>query len=141
MNWYDTLLPYKILPEEPIQYGVCKDFEHISRYRNLRQVVHGAKDNKGFVSLETSNPFHTNLSDVVIHEVSNDEENRLDIISQNYLGSAHYSWIIAYMNDIEDGYSIREGMKLKIPKSITALMQNGELLQNISAMQLNLGVE
>lgn len=138
---YNTLTPYKELPSDPIQYGVCRDYSHISRYRSLRQVIHNTEPVDVFVSLETPNPFVTNLNNMRVHEVLYEEENRLDIIAEKYLGSASYSWIIAYVNDIEDGYTVRAGQKLKIPHNITELMQSGELLQSIPAMQLNLGSE
>lgn len=141
IRFYDTLIPYKTLPNEPIQYGVCKDFDHVSRYRSLRQVVHNTQPADRFVSLETPNPFSTRLSNMKVHEVSYSETNRLDIIADKYLGNASYAWIIAYINEIEDGYSVYEGQKLKIPHNITELMQSGELLQSIPVMQLNLGVE
>lgn len=141
IRFYDTLIPYKTLPNKPIQYGVCKDFDHISRYRGLRQVLHNVQPVDRFVSLETPNPFETKLDNMRTHEVSYSEQNRLDIIADKYLGSASYAWIIAYINAIEDGYSVYEGQKLKIPHNITELMQSGELLQSIPVMQLNLGVE
>lgn len=141
IRFYDTLTPYKELSEEPIQYGTCRDYSHISRYRGLRQVVHNTTLSERFVSLETPNTFYTNISNMQVHEVSHVEENRLDLIAQKYLGSATYSWIIAYVNNIEDGYTVHEGQKLNIPHDITELMQSGELLESIPAMQLNLGYE
>lgn len=138
---YDTLIPYKQVDSEPIQYGVCRDYGHISRYRGLRQVVHNTKPADQFVSLESPNSFETHLSKCYVHEVTLAEENRLDLIAHKHLGSASYSWLIAYMNNIEDGYTVREGQKLYIPKSITDVMQNGEMLAPVPPMQLNLGYE
>ena len=141
LKFYDTMIPYQELDSEPIQYGVCRDFDHISRYRGLRQVVHNTTLSEQFVSLETPNPFQSHLRNCVTHVVKSTEENRLDLISYKYLGSASYAWVIAYMNNIEDGYTVREGQKLIIPKSITDLMQNNEFLATVPAMQLNLGSE
>ena len=50
-------------------------------------------------------------------------------------------WVIAYFNSIEDGYTVREGQKLVIPESVTALLSNGEILAPITALKLNLGEE
>jgi hypothetical protein len=69
------------------------------------------------------------------------EENRLDLIAQKELGSATYSWVIAYFNQIEDGYTVREGQRLVIPESVTALLSKGEILAPIAYTRLNLGEE
>lgn len=141
MKVYNTLTPYKELDAEPLQYGVCRDFDHLSRYRGLRQVVHNVATSEQFVTLETPNSFRSNLTNCKVHTVTYSEQNRLDVIADKYLGSSSYAWVISYMNHIEDGYTIREGQKLVIPNSITDLMQNNEFLSSIPAMQLNLGVE
>ena len=73
--------------------------------------------------------------------VETGEENRLDLIANTYLGSATYSWVIAYFNQIEDGYTVREGQTLIIPKTITSLFSDGEILAPITALALNLGEE
>lgn len=137
----DLTTPYKTIEHEGIIYSVCKDFDHISRYRNLRQVIHcpnSAEDR--YVTLETANPFVTNM-EVKYHEVTATEINRLDLIAQAELGSAEYSWVIAYFNGIEDGYTVREGQKLVMPNSVTALLSKGEILAPVVATKLNLGEE
>lgn len=140
MRINNTLSPYKEIEHVGIQYCCCRDYEHICRYRGLRQVVHGPQESDRFVSLETSNPFVTS-TEVVDHEVKSYEENRLDLISNQYLGSPTYSWVIAYFNGIEDGFTIREGQHLSIPKNISSLFNKGEILAPVSALQLNLGEE
>jgi hypothetical protein len=135
----DLTQPYKTITHEGIEYGVCKDFDHISRYRNLRQVTHRPGANR-YVTLETVNPFVTH-TEVKYHVVTVPEINRLDLIAQKELGSATYSWVIAYFNSIEDGYTVREGQKLIIPNSVTALLSKGEILAPITATKLNLGEE
>lgn len=135
----DLTKPYEVLEHEGIEYGVCKDFDHISRYRNLRQVTHCPAEGR-YVTLETVNPFVTH-TEVKYHEVTVEEINRLDLIAYRELGSATYGWVVAYFNRIEDGYTVREGQKLIIPNSITALLSNGEILSSIPATQLNLGEE
>lgn len=140
MRIYDTLIPYKQLEYKGIQYSVCRDFDHISRYRGLRQVVHQYDEPDRFVSLETPNPFETH-ADVAYYVVPAYLENRLDIIAYEQLGNANYAWVIAYMNGIADGYTVKEGQRLQIPNSITALFNKGELLSAVSPMMLNLGSE
>lgn len=136
----DLTKPYSEIEHEGISYSTCRDYPHISRYRTLRQVVHAPDSPNRYVTLETNNAFTSN-TEVVFHEVTHMEENRLDIIADNYLGSATYSWVIAYFNNIEDGYTALEGQRLKIPKSITSLLSAGEVLAPVSALKLNLGEE
>jgi len=139
----DLTKPYKTLDHLGIQYESCQDYSHISRYRNLRTVVRypaWAEDAQRLEVLETVNPFVTN-TEVKYHEVTVIEENRLDLIAEKELGSATYSWVIAYFNKIEDDYTIREGQKLIIPDSVTALLSKGEILAPITALKLNLGEE
>lgn len=142
MRWYNTLTPYKVLDNNGgIQYGVCRDFDHISRYRGLRQVVHNpAVTDERFIALETPNPF-TTYSEVTYYEVPSIEENRLDVISYKLLGDAQYAWVIAYFNNIEDGFTVKEGQRLAVPSSISTLFNKGELLASVSPTMLNLGSE
>lgn len=137
----DTLTPYKTIEYEGIQYSSCRDYSHISRHKGLRQVVHSPENVKDrFMALETVNPFKTSV-EVVYHTVAHTEENRLDLIAYQYLGSPSYAWVIAYFNNIEDGFTIFEGQTLIIPKFLTSLFNNDEVLASISALTLNLGSE
>lgn len=138
---YDINHPYQEIPYEGIQYTNCKDFGHISRYKGLRQVVHNPDNtDERYMALETVNPFTTN-ADVDYYEVPSRYENRLDIIAYEELGSASYAWVIAYFNNIEDGFSVHEGQLIKIPKNISSLFNSGEILQTVPALGLNLGSE
>jgi hypothetical protein len=139
-EYYNTLKPYKIIPHTMIDYTTCREFNHISRYRGLRQIIHNPDGEDRFIALENTNPFSTSLA-FQYYEVPLSEENRLDLIAKKFYGSPQYSWIISYYNQIEDGYSVREGQKLLILKNFTDLFANGELLAPIPAMQLNLGSE
>lgn len=136
----DLTQPYRELEHRGIAYSVCREFNHISRYRTLRQVIHNPNDLDRFVTLETPNAFTTH-TEVIYHDVTVNEENRLDLIAQKYLGSPTYGWVIAYFNSIEDGYTVYEGQKLVIPTSITALFNSGEILEPKTALVLNLGEE
>lgn len=138
---YNTLKPYSVIPYEGIAYGYCVDYGHISRYQNLRQITHNAyTEDSRFVTLETVNPFSSNV-ELNYYVVPAHEENRLDVIAYKTLGSAQYSWVIAYFNGIEDGFTVREGTRLAIPNAITDLFNNNELLSTISPLALNLGTE
>ena len=108
MQFYNTLIPYKILDYTGIEYNVCKDYNHISRYKGLRQVAHNPDSSTDrFVTLEIPNVFRSNV-EVQYYDVKTFEENRLDLIAEEFLGSATYSWVIAYMNNIEDGFRSEE---------------------------------
>lgn len=138
---YDINHPYQEIPYEGIQYTNCRDYGHISRYKGLRQVIHNPDTSEDrYMALETVNPFTTN-SEVDYYEVPSRYENRLDIIAYEELGSASYAWVIAYFNNIEDGFSVHEGQLIKIPKNISSLFNSGEILQTVPALGLNLGSE
>ena len=137
----DLTQPYKVIKHEGIAYSVCKDYDYVSRYRNLRQVVHNPNSADRYVTHEITNPIVTHNLPVIYHVVEASEENRLDLIANKYLGSASYSWVIAYFNQIEDGYSVFRGQTLIIPKTITDLFSEGEILASVTALKLNLGEE
>lgn len=140
MKIVDTYKPYDSVERDEIQYTVCRDYNHISRYRGYRQVIHEGSTPDRFVALETNNPFHSNTK-INYYTVPASRENRLDIIAQEQLGSANYAWVIAYFNNISDGFTVREGQTIAIPTSISSLFSKGEILAPVSAIQLNLGTE
>ena len=140
IEWYNTLRPYDTIEYSGIQYTTCREYNHISRYKGLRQIIHNADNEDRFMSHETSNPFETH-AEVQYYEVPATEENRLDMIAYKTLGDAQYAWVIAYFNSIEDGFSCREGQVLAIPNSISSLFNSGEILASVPATSLNLGTE
>ena len=140
MREYNTLTPYKEIERDDIQYTYCHDYDHISRYKSLRQVIHQGLSQDRYIALETSNAFQTDAN-VIYYTVPANLENRLDIIARDKLGSATYAWVIAYFNNIEDGFTVAEGTKLAIPKSISLLFNSGEVLSPVAVNSLNLGSE
>lgn len=136
----NTLVPYCEVEHKGIQYTTCREYSHISRYACLRQVVHNPGYSGRFIALETPNSFSSNV-DVVYHDVKAHEENRLDLIAYQYLGTAQYAWVIALFNNVQDGYTIHEGQRLAIPTNISSLFGKGEILAPVSALKLNLGSE
>ncbi len=140
-QWYNTLTPYKVLDYQGIEYNVCYNYNHISRYKGLRQIAHNPDSTTDrFIALETSNPFKSNV-EVIYYDVPTYRENRLDLIANDLLGSASYSWVIAYFNNIEDGFTVVAGQRLQIPKTFASLFNNKEILASIPANRLNLGSE
>ena len=140
MTNYNTLVPYETIEYSGISYGHCREFDHICRYKGLRQVTHNLDADDKFTALETPNSFTTSC-DVVYYEVPASEENRLDVVAYKFLGSSQYGWVIAYINKIDDGFTIYEGQKLAIPRNISSLFNKGECLASVSALTLNLGTE
>lgn len=139
--YYDTLIPYSTVDYGGIDYTVCRDFKHISRYKGLRQIIHYPQDtDKRFIALETPNALKTKAS-FSWYEVLPTEQNRLDLIAKKFYGSAQYSWVISYMNHIEDGFSVYSGQKIMILDNFMDLFSGGEILASIPAMILNLGSE
>lgn len=138
--YYDTLQPYGVVEHTGIEYTVCRDFSHISRYKGLRQIVHNPQESDRFITIETPNPLITNAK-FRYYDVPATEENRLDLIAYKFFGSAQYSWVISYFNGIDDGFTVVEGQRLKILDNFTDLFSKGELLASIPALQLNLGTE
>lgn len=148
MKILNTLTPYKTIDTNGgIQYSVCRGYDHISRYRGLRQVVHNPNENpdneydkERYVALETPNPFTTHLN-IRYYDVPAIYENRLDVIADMFLGDSTYSWVLAYFNGITDGFTVKEGTRLMIPNAITDLFNKGEVLAPITPTMLNLGSE
>lgn len=140
---YDTLIPYKVIEYNGITYSNCQDYSHISRYRCLRTVNHVKSDRKShFIALETPNRIHAEI-EVVYYVVRSEEENRLDLIAHKYLGSAKYAWILSYLNEIHDGYTVHEGEKIMVPasRSVTSLFESGQMLASVNPLLFNLGEE
>lgn len=141
MRFRNINKPYKEIDYEGIQYTYCVDYDYISRYRNLRQVIHSpANIADRTTTLELVNPFTSNLK-VKYYTVLPTEVNRLDLIANKLLGSPTYSWVIAYFNHITDGFTVRADQKLVIPNSVTDLFESGEMLEPIPPMMLNIGEE
>jgi hypothetical protein len=138
---YNTLRPYKKVDYQGIQYSTCKEYDHICRYKGLRQIVHNYNNVEDrFVSHETANPFNSNLKRKY-YTVTADRENRLDLIAYEQLGSSQYAWVIAYFNGITDGYTVWEGQLLSMPTDVSLLFNTGEILQSVPATKLNLSRE
>lgn len=139
---HDTTQPYEEVDYNGIEYTVCKDFSHLSRYRRLRQVVHYTdKQHDRFITLETQNAYDYSNLEFEYYIVPETESNRLDLISYKFYDTTSYSWVIAYINKISDGYTVNEGQMLLIPKSISELFAAGSILGSIPASTLNLGTE
>ena len=138
---HDTTRPYRKIKHRGIEYTVCAKYDHISRYQRLRQVIHYERNNEIFKTLEIQNYYDYDNVHVEYYQVTVDRENRLDLISYDYYGTTAYSWIIAYINGIEDNYTVWEGQTLMIPIMLTDLFTSGCVLSAVAPTALNLGTE
>lgn len=139
---HDTTSAYKQVKYDGIEYAPCKDYTFISRYRRLRQVIHYTENqSKRFVTNEVQNAYDYNNIRVTYFEVTKELENRLDLVSYKFYNSTSYSWILAYLNEIPDGFTIHAGQLLTIPTSITELFSSGCILASVPPTSLNLGTE
>jgi len=139
--FYNTLIPFKTIEHLGIQYTVARDFPHVSRYKGLRQVIHAPRDMvRRKMTLETMNPLVTRAR-FQFYDVPLVEENRLDLIAHKFFGNAQYAWLISYFNNIEDGFTVTQGQRIRIIENYTTLFNKGELLAPVPANIMNLGEE
>lgn len=95
-----------------------------SRYKNLKKVLF--KD--GTICQETPNPIEIPFSkNDKFHIVEHNEVGRLDIISYRYYNTSKLWWAIATASNISDPFSIKLGMRLRIPDKASLLKTKGVL--------------
>ena len=108
-----------------IQVLNTRHFEHISRYTRNRQIYNNANDK---IYLETSNQYKIQLQqNPVYHVVDINEENRLDIIANNYYGDPSLYWVIAMANNIIDPFVVNINTLLVIPYIEDLFNEDGPL--------------
>ena len=106
-----------------MQYSKPRKYENMSRYSKYRQIL----DNTD-VYTETFNKSEIPKNDNdTFHVVQNNEENRLDIISNTYYKDASMYWVIALANNLVDPFILKSGSILRIP-SLSSLYAFGGVL-------------
>lgn len=108
-----------------IEYQPPIIYKNASRYASLRTI----KDP------ETGKIFHESWkqkaipfsSDDIYITVTNETENRLDLIAYQYYNSARYWWVIALANYLLDAFDVPVGTQLRIPP-LLSLYQSGGVL-------------
>ena len=112
----------------PLQYYVPKDYKNNSRYTNLRRLYDEEKGvyyheswNQKFIDESAEDNFFT---------VTESEENRLDLVSYSYYGTANYWWAIAIANYIIDPFNVPVGTNLRIPPIVSLYNEGGILSGN-----------
>lgn len=107
-----------------MKYAKPRKYVKISRYGIYRQII----DNNNNMYHETFNQTTVDESPSdKYHEVQKEEENRLDIISYKYYGSADYYWVIALANNMIDPFIVKVGDILRIPNFYSLTNYNGAL--------------
>lgn len=84
----------------------------VSRYHRLNRI----KDDTGDEYVESYEPIEfPENSDDQYHLVTPGEENRLDLISYKFYGTALLYWVIAEASGIEDPFNVPAGSTVRVP--------------------------
>lgn len=109
---------------DSIEYLPPITYKNASRYKNLRTI----QDKDGNIYHESwFQKYVDHSSDDIYYVVTNDEENRLDIIATMFYNSPRYWWVVALANYIIDPFDIPVGTQLRIPP-LLALYNSGGVL-------------
>lgn len=109
-----------------LQYKKPYNYPLVSRYMKTRLIL----------DEETNILHHETVSNYIIKEsdedkfitITNNNENRLDVIAYNQYGNVKFWWVIAIANNIIDSFTeIPVGTVLRIPP-IPNLYKNGNIL-------------
>lgn len=110
---------------EQVEYLKPRQYSNNSRYTTLRRIqdkdtgiIHHENWTQKFVDETSGDQFYT---------VTIREENRLDIISNDFYSTSRYWWVIALANYLMDPFDVPVGTKLRIPP-IMSLYNDGGVL-------------
>lgn len=111
---------------EPLEYLPTVSYKNASRYKSLRTLkdeTNGRIHHESYVqqAIPLSN------SDDEYVTVTNETENRLDLIAYQYYGSPRYWWVIALANYILDPFEIPAGSTLRVPPMLSLYKSGGVL--------------
>lgn len=110
-----------------MMYANPRKYDDISRYSIYRLII---DDNETYTETVNQTPIDITDKDKY-HQVQPEEENRLDIIANNYYGQPQYAWIIAMGNGIIDPLVIKPGTILRIPDLYTLYQYDNPLYQRV----------
>ena len=99
-----------------------------SRYTNIRRLQD--EDTKNIYDENWIQKFIDESNEDTYFVVTQREENRLDIIADDYYGTARYWWVIALANYIIDPFTLSIGTKLRIPPLLSLYNRGGVLSGN-----------
>lgn len=112
---------------ETPEYIDPREFQYLSRYSRTRRIL---DKNLGVAYHETyhrKNIPETNDDKFIT--VTNNNENRLDIIANEQYQYSLYWWVIAMANDIIDPFNVPAGTVLRIPP-LSSLYSTGGVLSD-----------
>ena len=121
-----------------IQYLNPHRYKNISRYSKLRLIQREGID-KPYHEVVNATP-DADLLDCQLFQVTGIYIDRLDLIAKKFYGDASLWWYIAKQNHLEDPSKVPVDTVLQIPRYDT-LLTNGRVLEPLSYVYLNLGVE
>lgn len=121
-----------------IQYLNPQRYKTVSRYAKLRLIQRDTVD-RPYHEVTNATP-DVDLLDCQLFHVTGIYVNRLDLIAKKFYGDATLWWFLAKQNHIEDPSIVPVDTTLQIPKYDT-LLTNGRVLEPLSYIYLNLGVE
>jgi len=87
----------------------------ISRYRNVSLISGSYYSTFDFPKAD--------LNKIATFTIVPTSEDRLDTLAAKYLGSGQYWWVIAFLNDIDWGFSFEEGSTLYIPVNLDDVLR------------------
>lgn len=111
---------------EPLEYLPPVSYKNASRYKNLKTLK---DETNGRIHHESSIQQIVPLSsgDDTYVTITNETENRLDIIAFQAYGSPRYWWVIALANYLIDPFDIPVGSTLRIPPLLSLYKSGGVL--------------
>ena len=111
---------------ETMEYLPSVIYKNASRYKNLRTLkdsengrIHHESPVQQAISISNSDDEYVTIT--------NETENRLDLVAYKYYGSARYWWIIALANYIIDPFDIPVGSVLRVPPLLSLYKSGGVL--------------
>ena len=105
-----------------MRYSDPRRYEVLSRYSIYRQII----SDETYLETFNQNTIEKSDSDK-FHIVTKREENRLDIISNDFYGTPNYWWILAIANELIDPFIVNVGDSIRIPPIESLFKLNGVL--------------
>ena len=111
---------------EPLEYLPPVSYKNASRYKNLRTLK---DETNGRIHHESpiQQAIKKSSGDDTYVTITNETENRLDIVAYKVYGSPRYWWVIALANYIIDPFSIPAGSTLRVPPLLSLYKSGGVL--------------
>lgn len=112
-------------------YTKPRNYDNLSRYSKYRRIIPNNSNSLGTYT-ETFNKTIVDNTDLDhFHTVLKEEENRIDIISQNYYNTPEYGWVILLANNMVDPFIVTVGSILRIPPITSLYRWGGALYKNV----------